>query len=102
LAVLTRQRHYDVRQDLWDKFWKDKDGNYVVWQRPNAFLIAWAVLSILTIFTTGLLSNIFWWAAEAVLVGWSVLEIWKGVNYFRKTLGVLVLLLVIMMALKVL
>ena len=87
--------------DLWDKFWKDKEGNVVVYQHPNVFLIGWLVLALSSLFTSSKLADILWQLSLAVLAIWVLLEIFKGVNYFRRTLGVFVLLLVILAAFRV-
>lgn len=101
MAVLTRQRHHYEHQDLWDKFWKDDKGNYVIWQWPNKFLIAWAILTLISLFINGTISTIVWWLALIDLAIWAGLEIWKGVNYFRRVLGVVVLIMTLMAAFKV-
>lgn len=100
MAVSARQ-HNSSDQDWWDKFWKDKDGQVVVYQRPNVFLIAWVVLTLISLFMTGTVSNVLWWAALAVLAIWSLLEIFRGVNYLRRLLGVIVLLLIVAALFKV-
>lgn len=101
MQAITRERHrQSEHQDLWDKFWKDKDGNIVVYQRPNIWLIGWVVLTMLSLFLNGKASDYLWWGALALLTVWSLLEIFKGVNYLRRSLGVVVLVLIIMAALK--
>jgi hypothetical protein len=102
LQAITRerQRQHHEHQDLWDKFWKDKDGNVVVYQRPNIWLISWVVLTLLSLFLNGAVSSYLWWLALVSLTIWSLLEIFKGVNYLRRLLGVIVLVLTIMAALK--
>jgi hypothetical protein len=82
-------------QDLWDRIWRDTEGNVVIWQRPNIPQIAWIVLTIISIVTNGIVSDIFWYGALAALTVWSFLEIFKGDNYFRRVLGVFVLVLII-------
>lgn len=99
-VAAKRERHYENR-DLWDKFWKDKDGNVVVWQRPNAWLIAWVVLTLGSLFINGTVSNVIWYGSLAVLAIWAILEVWKGVNYLRKCLGAVVLLLIVLALFKV-
>lgn len=101
MAVVARQREQVRQQDLWDKFWKDKTGRIVVWQRPNVWLIAWVVLTLVSLFLNGVVSNIIWYVALADLALWAVLEMWKGVNYLRRLLGLIVLVLVIMAVFKV-
>lgn len=99
MALVTRQRHHQ-HQDLWDMFWKDRHGNVVVYQHPNALLIVWAVLTLASLFTYGTVSNVFWWISLLALAGWSLREIFVGVNYFRRGLGGVVLLMTIMAAFK--
>jgi hypothetical protein len=86
--------------DLWEKIWKDKHGKIVVWQRPNIFLIGWAVIDIASLFFSGSVSNILWWIGTIDLGIWALLEIGLGVNYFRRILGLIVLALVIATGLK--
>jgi len=87
--------HYDARE-LWDKFWRDDRDKIIVWQTPNAFLIAWVVLTIVSLLTSGKLSDVFSWISIAALLIWSVLEMWKGVNYFRRLLGLVVFALTVL------
>lgn len=82
--------------DLWNKFWKDSNGNIVIWQWPNIWLIAWAAFTFLSLIFTGLVSKIFTWGGEAGLLIWCLLEIFKGVNYFRRLLGLLILAYLVM------
>jgi hypothetical protein len=86
--------HYDARE-LWDRFWRDDKDRIVVWQTPNAFLIAWAVFTVASLLTNAKLADIFSWISIVALMIWSVLEIWKGVNYLRRLLGLVVLVLTI-------
>ena len=81
--------------DIWNKIWRDEHGDVVIWQTPNAFLIGWAVLTVLCIVTSGKLSDYFGWAGDLSLVIWALLEIFKGVNYFRRGLGLVVLVFAI-------
>lgn len=101
MAVAVKRGQRYEHQDLWDKFWKDKDGNVVIWQRPNAWLITWVVLTLASLFINGTLSYILWYASLADLAVWAILEVWKGVNYLRKCLGAVVLLLIILALFKV-
>lgn len=105
MAVLTKQqhRHHYENQDLWDKFWKDKDGNVVVWQWPNVWLYIWLGITLVSFFfSPGSMTNtVLWYASLADLAVWAILEAWKGVNYFRKSVGAVVLLLIILAVFKV-
>jgi hypothetical protein len=88
------------QQDLWDRTWKDRRGRVVIWQTPNAWLIGWAVLTVVSLLLNGTLSMILSWTATGVLGIWSFLEVTKGVNYFRRALGLAVLLFVLASILK--
>lgn len=81
----------DRRHNFWDKIWRDREGHIVIWQMPNVWLIAWAVVTTLSIFFSGVVSDVFFWAGSALLVLWSLLEIFKGADHFRRLLGLAVL-----------
>ena len=85
---------------LWDRFWKDRRGRVVLWQTPNAFLIAWAALTTVSLLFGGRAADVLAIAGEGALIVWSFLEIFKGVNYFRRTLGLLVLIFAIASLIK--
>lgn len=78
---------------FWDKFWRDEYGRDVIWQRPNAFLLTWIVVTVLGLFmpyneiktTLGIIGTI------AIII-WALWEMYSGVNRFRRLLGALVLL----------
>ncbi len=91
-----QQRQKLSIDELWDKTWKDKDGAIVIWSWPNAWLIGWVVLVLASLIVPrGNAQSVLWWLSEIVLAIWSLFEIFKGANYFRRAIGVLVLLLVI-------
>ena len=101
LAEAVKPHRAQHHQDLWDKIWRDEHGDIVIYQRPNALLIAWVVLTLASIFVpTGMPENIIWWLSLAVLAVWAALEIWKGVDYFRRALGTVVMILVLLAAFK--
>ncbi len=83
------------RQTLWDRIWRDRSGHLVIWQMPNVWLIAWAIATTLSLFFGGIIGDVFFWVGAVALVAWSLLEIFRGANYFRRALGVVVLAYVI-------
>jgi hypothetical protein len=97
----TRSSSIQQNRDLWDRIWRDRRGDIVIWQLPNIPQIAWVALTLGSLFTTGTLSNILWYAATAALAVWALLELLRGVNYFRRILGIVVLLLIVAAYLKV-
>jgi len=90
------------QRNLWDRCWKDEEGNLAIWQTPNAWLIGWAVLTTVSLFFNGRMADVLSWIASASLIIWCVLEIWKGVNYFRRVLGLAVLIYAVAALIKVL
>lgn len=99
----TITTHTRQVSDFWDKIWRDQQGRgkVVIYQRPNWLLLGWLVITLISLFVSNGLSTVLGYIADAALVAWALLEIFKGVNYFRRALGAVVLLLVIMMLFKV-
>jgi hypothetical protein len=87
-------------EDLWHRTWYDNRENIVIWQMPNIWLIGWAVLTVISLLLNGKMADVFSWAASVLLIVWALLEIFRGANYFRRALGLLVLVFAIMTLLK--
>lgn len=89
---------YDDRS-FWDKTWRNNEGDLVVWQWPNIWLIGWALANLLAVMApTHNVSSIAWWVGFSSLMVWSIREITKGVNYFWRFIGVIVLLINVALA----
>ena len=76
----------------WDKFWKDDNGKVVIMQAPNYPIYIWIVLKVVGHFTSGQVATIFSRLAAATLIAWCLMEIFQGVNYFRRSLGLIILI----------
>ena len=75
-----------------DSTFKDKTGHWDVIALPNLPLIIWAFATFLgMIFKHGIPHQVFSIIGLAAIVFWAVLEIFSGVNYFRRALGLVVL-----------
>jgi hypothetical protein len=95
-ARATAEARRAPAQNLWDKIWRDKHGNIAVWQTPNVWIIAWAVLDIVAIFAPSKhVASVAWAIGSGVLIIWALLEVFRGASYFRRALGLLVLLLAV-------
>ncbi|MBD2728861.1 hypothetical protein H6G96_21680 [Nostoc sp. FACHB-892] len=82
-----------TQNTLVDKTFRDNDGNIVIAQMPNLPLIVWIVSSSLTlIFTSGKINTALDVVAIGSLFTWAWLELFQGVNYFRRALGLAVLI----------
>lgn len=78
---------------LIDKIFRDSNGNIVIAQMPNPPLILWVVASLLTfVFHSGTINSVLNILANGALFTWAWLELFQGVNYFRRALGLVVLI----------
>ena len=76
-----------------DKLIKDKHGNVVITQLPNLALLSFFLFSILgLIFRNGNISYAFKALSFGSIFTWSWMEIFSGVNYFRRILGLIVMI----------
>ena len=82
-----------MNNTLFDKIFRDSDGNIVVAQLPNLPIIVWITASLLKlVFTTGEINTGLDALAFGSLFTWAWLELFQGVNYFRRALGLGVLI----------
>ncbi len=89
-----------MQNTLVDKTFRDSDGKIVLAQMPNLPIIVWTVTSLLAlIFTSGKINTVLEVLANGSLFTWAWLELFQGVNYFRRALGLAVLIGII--ALKI-
>ncbi|AFY43849.1 hypothetical protein [Nostoc sp. PCC 7107] len=83
----------NTESTLFDKVLRDSNGNIVIAQPPNPPLILWVVASLLTlIFQSGTINAVLQILANGALFTWAWLELFQGVNYFRRALGLIVLI----------
>lgn len=75
-------------------FFRNKDGQIVIWQWPNIPIYGWLTFKFLSIVTPESLQTGFGLVSNAFLFTWAYLEITQGVNYFRKSLGFIVIILI--------
>jgi hypothetical protein len=81
-----------MEDTLFNKVFRDREGKIVLAQMPNLPLIVWIGASLLKlIFTTGKINTGLELLAFGSLFTWAWEELFQGVNYFRRALGILVL-----------
>ena len=81
-----------MKNTLFDKVFRDSEGKIILAQMPNLPLICWIIASLLKIvFTTGKINLGLDIIAFGCLFTWAWEELFQGVNYFRRVLGLLVL-----------
>lgn len=82
-----------MKNTFFDKVFRDSNGNIVVAQMPNLPLIVWIAASLLKLVITTGVGNIgLDVLAFGSLFTWAWLELFQGVNYFRRALGLAVLI----------
>ncbi|QLE59305.1 hypothetical protein [Nostoc sp. TCL26-01] len=82
-----------MENTLVDKTFRDSDGNIVIAQMPNPPLIVWVVASLLSlVLTNGKINAVLDFVANGSLFTWAWMELFQGVNYFRRALGLAVLI----------
>jgi hypothetical protein len=82
-----------MENSFFDKTFRDREGKIVIAQMPNLPIIVWISASLLgLIFTTGKINTGLNLVAFGSLFTWAWEELFQGVNYFRKTLGLIVLI----------
>ncbi len=80
-----------MQNTFFDKTFRDDKGDFVIAQPPNVPISIWFLASVSKlIFPTGELYAGLNLIAVVSLFIWSVLELLTGVNYFRKGLGAIV------------
>jgi hypothetical protein len=81
-----------MENTLFDQVFRDSEGNIVIAQPPNLPLIVGIVATVSeVIFTTGKIHLGLDLIAFGSLFTWAWLELFQGVNYFRRGLGLIVL-----------
>jgi hypothetical protein len=80
-----------MENTLFYKVFRDSEGKVVLAQMPNLPIIVWIVSSLLKmIFTTGKINMGLDIIAFGSLFTWAWEELFQGINYFRRALGLLV------------
>jgi hypothetical protein len=82
-----------MENTFFDKTFRDSEGKIVIAQMPNLPIIVFITASLLTlIFTAGKINTGLNLVAFGSLFTWAWEELFQGVNYFRRTLGLVVLI----------
>ncbi len=85
-----------LKKNLGSHFFKDKNGKIAVAQLPNPPLIAFLVFRFLQMVASGTLQQMASVVAFGSLFTWAWLELFQGENYFRRLLGIVVLVGIIL------
>jgi hypothetical protein len=80
---------------VFDKLFRDKKGNIVVFQSPNLPITGWLFCVVIGYYFSGPVKNGLFTLGNTFLFLWAYLEITEGVNYFRRFVGGLAMLYVL-------
>ncbi|BAY96497.1 hypothetical protein NIES37_04300 [Tolypothrix tenuis PCC 7101] len=82
-----------MENTLVDKTFRDSNGNIVIAQKPNLPLTVWIVTGLLSfLLTSDPINTVLNVVANGASFTWAWLELFQGVNYFRRALGLVVLI----------
>lgn len=83
----------NANNTLLDKIFRDKDGNIVIAQKPNLPILVGLAATLLKLFlpTSGNILTSLDLLAFGALFTWGWMEAFNGVNYFRRSLGLMML-----------
>ena len=79
-----------------NRFFYDSNNSLILLQWPTIPLSIWIVCTIATKFVSGTTQNTLGIIATVALTVWALLEISSGVNYFRRLLGLFILLYIVL------
>ncbi len=82
-----------MKNSLFDKTFRDSEGNIVLAQMPNLPILVWIAATLLKLIP---ISGSIYTVLDAIAFGslftWAWQEVFQGVNYFRRALGLVVLI----------
>jgi hypothetical protein len=82
-----------MEDTLFNRTFRDSQGKIVLAQMPNLPILVWLAATLLNLIpTTGNIHTGLDALANVSLFTWAWLELFQGVNYFRRALGFIVLL----------
>lgn len=86
---------------LFDRTFRDSEGNIVIAQKPNLpVLLGIAATFLQFLLSSGILQSTLSLVAFGALFTWAWQELFEGVNYFRQALGLIGLISLIALTLN--
>jgi hypothetical protein len=82
---------------VFKNFFKDKDGNVIIGQRPNLPIVVWAIASVSTrLVSEPTLEEVLSMLSFGAIFTWAWLELFHGDCSFRRVLGASVLVVILL------
>lgn len=86
-----------LKLPAWQAFFQDKHGHVAVWQWPNIPLYGWLLFKLFAaLIAQPQLKHGFTFLSMSFLFAWAYLEITSGLSYFRRLLGFVVFISIIL------
>jgi uncharacterized membrane protein YecN with MAPEG domain len=83
-------------QHLINKSIRDKNNRVAIWQRPNLLIIGWFICAAAShLLHAKSLHSGFANLSSAFLFAWAYLEVAQGASYFRRLLGAVVFITIV-------
>jgi len=91
----TTTRKDPMDRTLFDRTFKDGEGNFAIFQKPNLpILVGLSATALSFLPLTQNLQIVTDVLAFGAIFTWAWLELFRGVNYFRRSLGLIVMMLI--------
>jgi hypothetical protein len=85
-----REKQETREASLFDLFFRDQSGHIVIAQAPNPPIVVGVAAALLQfLWTPGPIQTSLKLIAFGTLFTWAWMELFKGVNYFRRSLGLI-------------
>ena len=82
-----------MQSTLFDRTFRDETGAITIGQPPNLPLIVWLAATLINLLpTSGNVETFLDALGYGALFTWAWMELFQGVNYFRRSLGLVALL----------
>lgn len=86
----------EKKPSILERCYKDKDGNVVIYQSPNAPIVGWFVFMVVErLSSNSRIDDIASLLAFGCLFTWGWLELFGGATYIRQFLGGLILFIAV-------
>lgn len=85
----------DKQRTFIDKAFKDTEGKWALAAAPNLPILTWFIALLISFLVHGTLHILLATLQQGALFVWAWLELFQGVNYFRRSLGFVVLVYIL-------
>jgi hypothetical protein len=80
-----------AKANLYEKCFCDQNGRLTILQRPNMLIVVWLITVLLKRILDGHIVQVIDVVGFSALFLWALAELFEGVNYFRRALGLVII-----------